>query len=456
MSLAEGFLDPISPEKPAGEYLRYTPLYDQIQDARRPEDTAAMGEWQRADQKSTDPRAVEKLASEALKKKTKDLQLAVWLTDAWIHSHGFEGLQGGLDLLRGLIEQYWDTVYPEIEDGDLEMRAGPLEWLGTYFDPSKGSSPCYSVQLVPLNDAGHSYLDYKLSRQVPSKAEADKGGEPAKKREALLKEGKLAPEDFDAAFEATPKRFYKLAAAQLTAIREQLKALDDLCAEKFGRDAPSFHTLAQTVEEIDNLCQMLLKRKLEVDPDPVEMPETEAEGEATPEGESVEPEETAESGAAPDLSGITGLQPKSLSEAVQRIVAAAHYLRKQNPREPAAYLILRSLRWGEVRPTPEPSRLVAPTTEVRLKLKRLAAAQKWADLLEAAEQAMGSECGRGWLDLQRYAVQACTALGYDQVAETIKAELKHFLAGCPQIATMTMLDDTGTANPETAAWLSGL
>ena len=78
--------------------------------------------------------------------------------------------------------------------------------------------------------------------------------------------------------------------------------------------------------------------------------------------------------------------------------------------------MLRGLRWGEVRATNgrlEPRLLVAPTTPLRSQLKSLLLDGKWQGLLEACELAMAQPCGRGWLDLQRYAILAASQLGKD-------------------------------------------
>ena len=60
--------------------------------------------------------------------------------------------------------------------------------------------------------------------------------------------------------------------------------------------------------------------------------------------------------------------------------------------------------------------LEAPPTEIRQQIKRLALAEKWKELLEAAEAVMALPCSRAWLDLQRFVVEACVALGrnYDR------------------------------------------
>src|SRR5258707_3186110 len=130
MPLLDDLLHPIPGDNPSGASLRYDPLYDKIKEARRRDDNAPQGDWQR-ERKAADYKQVVKLAGDALGTRTKDLQLAAWLTEALLHQEGFSGLRQGLDLLRGLIENFWDTLYPEIEDGDVELRAAPVAWVGT-------------------------------------------------------------------------------------------------------------------------------------------------------------------------------------------------------------------------------------------------------------------------------------------------------------------------------------
>jgi len=126
MPLREDILKAIPGDNPSGNSLRYDPLYDKIKEARREDDELAQGAWQH-DRKVSDTGLVIKLAEEAIAIKSKDLQLAAWLTEALVKKNGFGGLQEGLQLCTGLINDFWDTLYPEIEDGDLETRAAPLE-----------------------------------------------------------------------------------------------------------------------------------------------------------------------------------------------------------------------------------------------------------------------------------------------------------------------------------------
>jgi type VI secretion system protein ImpA len=137
-------------------------------------------------------------------------------------------------------------------------------------------------------------------------------------------------------------------------------------------------------------------------------------------------------------------------------VSAARYLRNENSYSPVPYLLLRALRWGELRAagaTLDASILEPPPTEVRQSLKQRALESEWQQVLDLAESAVGLPCGRGWLDVQRYAVRAATELGYDLVASAIRSELNALLLDYPDLAEATLLDDTPTANQETRTWL---
>jgi type VI secretion system protein ImpA len=443
MPLRDDLLDPIPGGNPSGENLRYAPVFDQIKEGRREEEEINQGEWTTA-LKKADWVLVVKLCGEALAKKSKDLQLASWLTEALVRREGFAGLRDGLGLIGGLLDNYWETLYPELEDGDSELRATPLEWVGSRLDEP--------LRRVPLTRSGLDWLKYKESRSVPTEAEAGSNENKQQARATAIEEHKLTPEEFDQAFNATPKASYEEWMQHLDACLEAEQQLNQACEEKFGSYAPNFTGLRKSLEEIRQTVKILLAKKVEQEAGPAE-PQDAAEEEA-PAGEGYV--QDAGAAARPAARKALAAEPADRDDAIQRIAVVARWFRQNDSYSPVPYLLVRALRWGELRAGGadiDPTLLEAPPTETRQELKRLALEGDWTQVLEIAETAAATSCGRGWLDLQRYAVRACQELGYEAAASAIRSGLRALLADYQQLPDLTLMDDTPTANAETKAWL---
>ncbi len=451
MPLREDLLTPIAGENPSGTDLRYDTellLYDKIKEARREDDELEQGDWQH-ERKVADFSLVSDLTQEALATKTKDLQLAAWLTEALLHTERYAGLKEGLEICRFLVDTFWNGLYPPLEDGDPELRAGPLEWMGTALE--------VPLKSTPLVAAGYDWFKSKECKLVGYEDQAQT--DLAKKNRAkLLAQGKLAPEIFDKAFAETPKDFYVKSEKDLDGCLSALKALDDSCTAKFGPAAPSFGRLKVALEEVRHTVHSLLQKKRETEPDPVEEV---AVAETADSNLGVPASSTASATVAALVIPFGNSEPPERRETIAAIAHAAAILRKREPHSPAAYLLMRGLRWGELRASPQlsdPALLEAPPTELRQHVKRLALNKKWNELLETAEQAMSLPCSRAWLDLQRLVVAACTALGseYEPIAAAIRSELRSLLYDLPRLLDVNLLDDTPAANTETKAWLTEL
>lgn len=440
MPLRSDILDPIPGDNPGGQNLRYAPVYDKIKEARREDDDAPQGDWAR-ERKVADWPLTIKLISETLATKSKDLQLAAWLTEALLRRDGVTGLKEGLDLLRELLGRFWDNLYPELEDGDAEFRATPLQWVGDRMEQA--------IKRSALTRSGLHWFQYKESRTVGYEEDAGTT-EKQEAREAAIHDGKTSGEAFDTAFNATPKSYYAGLEETCDGALESIDELNSACAEKFGDASPTFGNLRSTLEEVRQTVHILLLKKREKEPD------------APPAGQAVEGEAAPAPEAAPARAPIrrvtAGAEPADREDANGRVIAAAKYIRREDPYSPAPYLLLRGLRWGELRANGEsidPAMLEAPPTGVRQELKRLANEGSWVAVLEAAETAMSEPYGRGWLDLQRYVCRACYELGsyYDPIQNSVKSALRALLADLPALREMTLADDTPVANAETAAWI---
>jgi len=456
MPLRDDLLTPIAGENPSGIDLRYENkllVFDKIKEARRQDDNLDQGDWH-AERKRADYPAIAKLAQETLAKTSKDLQLAAYLTEALLGTASFTGLREGLDLTLALAEGFWDTIYPPLEDDDRELRAGPLTWLGTTL--------ALPIRSAPICREGYSTLSYVESRRMAyeDKIQSDKERE---NRQTMLAEGKLAPEVFDKAFNETPKAFYVTAEKELDASLETVGKLDSFCDERLGSDAPSFQTLKGALTETRDVIHALLTKKRETEPDPVEAQAEVVEG--VPGEGAVAAASTGGMGSSAFFTIVLAAEPPERRQIVMSIVAAAQQLRRLDPVSPTPYLLLRGLRWGELRTAarkPEglaaSTALEAPSAEVRQQIKLLALAGRWSDLLEAGELALAVPAARAWLDLQRLEVAACDALGeeYSGIATAIRSELRALLNDLPELLNATLLDESPAANPETKAWIQGL
>src|SRR3954454_19450091 len=200
MPLREDILVPIPGENPSGADLRYDTkllVLDKLKEARRQDDELAQGAWQ-SERKVANWLVVLKLAQETLATTSKNLQVAGYLTEALLQTEKFAGLRQGLDLVYRLLTEFWDTIYPAIDPEDPETRedrATPLSWMNIQLE--------YPVRSIPLNNAGHSYIQYKESRTVGYEDQA-KTDKDKKTRNTMIANGKLQPEIFDKAFSETP------------------------------------------------------------------------------------------------------------------------------------------------------------------------------------------------------------------------------------------------------------
>lgn len=450
MPLREDILAPIPGENPGGENLEYAPVLDQIKEARREDDDAPQGDWQRT-RKVSDWKLVIQLAGDALATRSKDLQLAAWLTEALLKREGFSGLRQGLEVTRSLLENFWDTLYPPLDD--LDYRAMPVDWIATRL-----SEP---LKQAPLTKAGYSFYKYKESRTVGYEEEADTQ-QKSEARQAAIDDHKLTAEAFDKAFKETTKDYYQRAVENLDACIEAVRGISALCDEKFGEFSPSFTGFRETLEEVRHTVNNLYQKKRE---EAGELNQQAEEPEPIEEDAVAEPESAAASwgtaaaaapARAPVKKAIAGLAPADKEEVPERLVAIAKFLREQDGYDPAPYLMLRGYRWGELRrdaPTPAPTLLEAPPTEVRTQLKSAMLESDWAKVVEIGEAAMAQPCGRGWLDLQRYVATALEQWSAPLIAAAIKSEVRALLQDIPELRRWTLMDDTPTANPETQTWL---
>ena len=119
MELAELGKQPIRPEQPAGDDVRYDPLYEElVAEVDKFSSPSASGavDWDK----------VVKLSSDILSQKSKDLLVASYLAIALIQTKKFEGVEIGSRIYRDLIECHWDALFPT--KARMRGRVAAIEW----------------------------------------------------------------------------------------------------------------------------------------------------------------------------------------------------------------------------------------------------------------------------------------------------------------------------------------
>ncbi len=261
-------LAPLPGDNPAGEDMRYQPLYDAIKEARRADDLMDRGDWGR-ELKTADWDTVITLTTEALSRKTKDLMIAAWLMEALLTTEGFAGAAVGLTLLEGLLRDFWDHVYPLAEDGDLDYRCGPLEFVNDKMNLLIRTAPLTDSRMGP----GYSWLQWQESVKVGKESDilnqwGDVDDTKKQARDQLIADGKLTGEAFEAAVQVSSRAFYEELVQLTQSCLDAFLRLDALIDEKFGNEAPRLSDFRTALEDCGAQVGKILKEKRRLEPDP--------------------------------------------------------------------------------------------------------------------------------------------------------------------------------------------
>lgn len=330
----EDFLQDIPGSKLEGTSLRYEDTYDAIREAQRSDDDLPQGVWVQ-DLKLSDWSQVASLCEEALKTKSKDIQIAAWLMEAWIFIHGVEGAHHGLQLLERLSEKYWDGLYPQIEeDGDKGFRFSPYVWVNEKLAERvkfvEVTHPSAGGDFLPVNFA--QYISIKMYWGVDKAANATIPDEYAD----LLN-------SFEKGLDKTSAEFLSTLKAQCESVSQASLSLEKFLESKGeGEDSPSLYRFRSVVEEIMAFSDQALSWKGPRAPKSEPAAEESQAAPQMPTGMPVAMPEFPEGRI--DLSSLI----RSREEAYDVIRQAADYLERLDPHSPAPHMIKRAAAWGNL------------------------------------------------------------------------------------------------------------
>jgi type VI secretion system protein ImpA len=200
MIVAEELLKPISSELPCGEDLSYDASLQELETMARGKQETQFAAAEPPDWKKLRARCLEVFA------RSKDLRIAMTLTVASMELDGLSGFQESLALVKGLLETYWATVYPQLDPADdndplqrMNIVATLATPVGTYGDPLRILERLRAVPLCNSVQMGRYNFAEILRAESGIATEGDKPAVTTAQIEAAFRDSN--PEELSETFE---------------------------------------------------------------------------------------------------------------------------------------------------------------------------------------------------------------------------------------------------------------
>lgn len=336
----ETLLAPIG-DTGGGEDLRldYSPssIYQKLRDARseaRAEERQRDSEGEGEAAVAEGWRQVRRLASEALGGKSKDFEIAAWLTEALVRMEGLAGLTVCARLLTGLLEQHWDAGFPQpdeegSEEERLEGRSAPLGGLA---GGDNDGTIMQALRRAPLfrRPSGESLSIYQYDASEETAGLADEA-----RREARYAQGVVALETIET--EAKFDRARLVAAARLASeARAAWQEFQDQCDARFGYYSPPTRRVAEVLDRMVEVATRLGGGAETAEYAPTEM------------GESSAPAMAGEAPVQGMAMGVPGFNPAGREQALRTLEQLAAFFQKTEPHSFLAYTLADAARRGRM------------------------------------------------------------------------------------------------------------
>lgn len=327
----DALLAPIPGDQPAGVALR--PSSPEVSEITKllPQGDKAVSEGIDGGKEGEWKKLIEK-ASAVLKTRSKDLRVAGRLTQALVHQHGFAGLRDGLQLLKRLMEEYWDGLSPppDEETGDLESRVGPLASLCQRME-----SPIWVREIALANKK--AWMDGDESKQVT----ANYNLYAAITGKDTAEDWKPYSASLSRVVAGTPATFYTTLYEDLQETLTALEEFNTVADEKFGRGmAPPVSYLRDAIHEVKNRVETICKgRGINLN------------AAAADDSAGADPAQDEDSSMTATSNGSTNGHAgpiRTRAEALSRLREIADFLKQQEPHSPVSYLISRAITWSEM------------------------------------------------------------------------------------------------------------
>ncbi len=312
----EELLTEITGAAPCGEDLEYDPAFAEMEKLAQETPERQYGDTI-IPTEPPDWRGVRKAAL-ALFERTRDLRVALYLTQSLLRVDGLAGFADGLALVDGLIERYWDTVYPQLDpedDNDPTLRVNTIVAL---CDPETTLRALRETPLVSSRTLGRfSLRDIQVAMGVLTPVATDDQTElPTKAR-------------VDGAFQEAGPETARTTATVVAEAMARVEQIEARLTDQIGvTQAPDLGPLTGVLKEIRQaLAEQLQQQGVA----------------STDEALAVEAADAGPSGGAPAAGArlVVG-EVASREEVIRMLDKICEYFNRYEPSSPVPFLLKRA------------------------------------------------------------------------------------------------------------------
>ncbi|MBR0667886.1 type VI secretion system protein TssA [Roseomonas hellenica] len=293
-------------------------------------------------------REVKKLGISIIGTKSKDFEIASWLTEALVRLDGLAGLQAGSQLIAGLAQNFWDKAFPSLDEPEgIEDRASPIGGLAGEGTDGTLMQPLRRLTLFRRGDGSPCDLFlYKRAEETAAIVEEER-------RERRYKEG-VPQLDVLQREGRADGAFLRAVALEALAAREAWQAMDQALTDPFAGNAPSTRNVNEALGAVIDLATRIIG--------PLQSDAPAADGEA---GDAGGEGDAVAAGGMAMAGGGGGPRPmRTREDAIKQIEEIAAYFRKTEPHSPVAFTLEDAARRARM-PLTELLVEVLPEGEVR-------------------------------------------------------------------------------------------
>lgn len=376
---------PISGAAPSGKDVRYEPDFESLsKEISKLSDPSATT--------TIDWKNVVSLSCSILENQSKHLQVVCYLGYALIKTENMDGLAKGVHILKELLENFWDTMYPAKKR--MKGRRSIVQWWeNKVSDFLAGSDPVIWEK---------------------------------EKRDKLINDFNAVDEFFGEKMEDAPL------------LRPLINKIKSVVEEKFEEpDEPEGSEESEESEE----SEKPVETKKTVIQKPSET--------VKKSGKSKKPVAKANS-ADSDMDHAT-----MLKQGLSLLGKSVSGLRKQNPFDPVPYRLNRIVAWSSISDPPTAvggkTMLPPPEEHIIAAITGFYDSGKWQELADFCESKVKQYIF--WLDLSRYVAESMEQLGHQTVSDVVAQETSLFIQLVPGIEKLSFSDGISFADSGTKEWL---